>query len=133
MIKKKTKMTNNRSLKEDANINKIVGEKIRQLRLANGWSRTQVVRHIGVSNQQLLKYETGENRVSTGRLTLIAKVFQKPLSYFYDQYEVDNDTPKLSNKIGADLYSNFMKLKSEKLKKSISNLLRNLVEEQDNE
>ena len=122
-------MTDNRTLKEDTRINKKVGEKIRQLRLDNGFSRTQVIKHIGVSNQQLLKYETGKNKVSTGRLKLIAQLFQKPLSYFYEE-DNNNYVADITTRIGANVYRNFMKLKSEKLKKSISGLLRNLVEVQ---
>jgi len=121
-------MTDHRTLKDDVLINRAMGEKIRQLRLSNSWSRTQVVRHIGVSNQQLLKYERGQNKVSMGRLKLIAKLFEKPISYFYEEPKIDNYAPELTCKLATGVYNNFIKLKNEKLKKSISNLIRTLVD-----
>lgn len=38
---------------------------------------------IGVSTQQLRKYENAKNRISAARLSLIAKVLDKDISYFY--------------------------------------------------
>ena len=38
---------------------------------------------IGVSAQQLRKYENAKNRISAARLSLIAKVLDKDISYFY--------------------------------------------------
>ena len=38
---------------------------------------------IGVSAQQLPKYENAKNRISAARLSLIAKVLDKDISYFY--------------------------------------------------
>ena len=54
-------------------VDKYVGERIYSLRLASGWSRQQLSESIGVTHQQLLKYEKGTNRLSIGRLMLIAK------------------------------------------------------------
>ena len=38
---------------------------------------------IGVSAQQLRKYENAKNRISAARLSLIAKVLDNDISYFY--------------------------------------------------
>jgi transcriptional regulator with XRE-family HTH domain len=51
-----------------------VGRNVRIWRLARGLSQTQLADRIGVTFQQVQKYESGGNRISTGRLTKIARV-----------------------------------------------------------
>ena len=43
----------------------------------------ELAKKIGVSAQQLQKYENAKNRISAARLSLIAKVLDKDISYFY--------------------------------------------------
>ncbi len=52
-----------------------VGINIRQLRIARGLSQTAVADKIGVSFQQIQKYEKGQNRVAGSRLMQIAELF----------------------------------------------------------
>ena len=68
-------------------IDKIAGNKIEKLRLSMGLSRAQLGEKIDVTHQQLQKYERGSNRISFGRMCVIAKVLHKPLSYFCDEPE----------------------------------------------
>jgi transcriptional regulator with XRE-family HTH domain len=51
-----------------------VGRNVRIWRMARGLSQTQLGDRIGVTFQQVQKYESGGNRISTGRLTKIARV-----------------------------------------------------------
>lgn len=68
--------------------NCFIGKKIYNLRLGQKLSRNNLASSIGVTHQQLHKYEKGINRISIGRLLLIAKALNKPISFFYDG--VDN-------------------------------------------
>jgi len=52
-----------------------VGESIRAHRLAAGMTQGEVARRLGVSFQQVQKYENGTNRVGAGRLPQIADMF----------------------------------------------------------
>lgn len=45
-----------------------IGDKIRLLRKERGWSQKQLALELGISFQQLQKYESGENRMSAARL-----------------------------------------------------------------
>lgn len=63
-------------------VEKTIGEKIEQSRILFNISRKELAKVIAVSTQQLYKYETGKNRISVGRLSLIAKKFCKDLNYF---------------------------------------------------
>ncbi|MEA2930160.1 MAG: hypothetical protein QOG38_2588 [Hyphomicrobiales bacterium] len=60
-----------------------IGRKIRTLRLERGLSQSGLADGIGLSFQQLQKYESGANRVSAGRLQRIAGLLGVPVTVFY--------------------------------------------------
>jgi transcriptional regulator with XRE-family HTH domain len=60
-----------------------IGRKIRTLRLERGLSQSRLADGIGLSFQQLQKYESGANRVSAGRLQRIAELLGVPVTVFY--------------------------------------------------
>jgi transcriptional regulator with XRE-family HTH domain len=60
-----------------------VGRRIRIQRMARGMSQTELGKRIGVTFQQVQKYEKGANRVGAGRLTRIATVLEVPVSTFF--------------------------------------------------
>src|SRR5262245_57397545 len=60
-----------------------VGRRIRVQRMARGISQTELGDKIGVTFQQVQKYEKGANRVGASRLTRIAKVLGVPVSTFF--------------------------------------------------
>lgn len=61
---------------------KFVGERIREARLANKLTQRGLSELLGVSFQQVQKYETGANRVATARLDLLTVALNRPLRYF---------------------------------------------------
>ena len=58
----------------------VVGRNIRFTRLAQGLSQSEVARGLGVTFQQLQKYESGTNRVGAGRLVRIAEALDVPVT-----------------------------------------------------
>ncbi|HEV3396754.1 MAG TPA: helix-turn-helix transcriptional regulator [Xanthobacteraceae bacterium] len=64
-----------------------VGQRIRIQRLAAGLSQSELAERIGVTFQQVQKYEKGMNRVGAGRLTKIARVLNVPVGSFFDGRE----------------------------------------------
>src|SRR3954470_8059153 len=60
-----------------------IGQKLRALRLDKGLSQGALAGEIGVTFQQLQKYEKGANRVSAGRLMRIAAALHVPVTAFY--------------------------------------------------
>ncbi|WP_330168760.1 helix-turn-helix transcriptional regulator [Bartonella grahamii] len=60
-----------------------IGRKIRHRRIAMGLSQKELGRFLGVSFQQIQKYEKGANRIGAGCLLEIAKKLQVPMSFFY--------------------------------------------------
>lgn len=61
-----------------------VGEAIRAHRLIIGMSQADLANQLGVSFQQVQKYEKGMNRVGAGRLPQIARIFGIPISALFD-------------------------------------------------
>jgi transcriptional regulator with XRE-family HTH domain len=60
-----------------------IGRKIRALRLERGLSQSGLADGIGLTFQQVQKYEKGANRVSAGRLQRIAQLLNVPVMFFY--------------------------------------------------
>ena len=60
-----------------------IGESIRAYRLAAGMSQGDLAKRLGVSFQQVQKYEKGTNRVGAGRLPQIADMFGVPIGALF--------------------------------------------------
>lgn len=66
-------------------MDKVVGQNIRAARLAQGLSQSGLAEKLGITFQQVQKYEKGTNRVGAGRLFQIASIFALPISSFFDE------------------------------------------------
>ena len=63
---------------EENRVNKIVGLNIRDLRKKHKWTQTQLAEKLGITFQQIGKYEKGQNGLSAVRLLQISKQFDVP-------------------------------------------------------
>jgi transcriptional regulator with XRE-family HTH domain len=61
-----------------------IGQKVRALRLDRGMPQSDLGKLAGVTFQQLKKYEKGANRISAGRLSVIAAALHVPVTAFYE-------------------------------------------------
>ncbi|WP_142416014.1 helix-turn-helix domain-containing protein [Bartonella massiliensis] len=68
---------------QNLNIDLCVGKKIRLRRKMLKMSQTTLGNALGISFQQIQKYENGLNRVSAGRLMEIADILHVPIAFFY--------------------------------------------------
>jgi transcriptional regulator with XRE-family HTH domain len=66
-----------------------VGERIRTRRLLLGMNQETLAAHLGLTFQQVQKYEHGANRVSASRLAEMAKALDVPIRYFFDGITAD--------------------------------------------
>ncbi len=64
-----------------------VGQRIRQRRWMLGMTQQHLADKVGIKFQQIQKYETGANRVSSSRLWDIAAVLEVPVSFFFEGLE----------------------------------------------
>ena len=61
-----------------------VGHRVRLRRTLLGWSQEKLAQALGLTFQQVQKYERGANRVSASKLYEIARTLQTPVTYFFD-------------------------------------------------
>ena len=85
-----------------------VGQTLRVLRLAKRVSQTAVADVLGVTFQQVQKYENGKNRVSPSRLAKLAKFFGVPVSRFFE----DQRLPKTDEKFALDVLTQPLALRA---------------------
>ena len=64
-------------------LDKYIGRKLAEYRRAKGFSQTELGKPLGISYQQIQKYERGMNRISAGRLFLCASILHiDPMAFF---------------------------------------------------
>src|SRR3954467_4687506 len=83
-----------------------VGNRIRLRRTLLGMSQERLAEQMGLTFQQVQKYERGTNRVSSSRLFDLTRIMSVPIAYFYDEMDghVANQSPaKLQGKRPAKL------------------------------
>ena len=62
-----------------------VGHRLRQRRVLVGLSQEKLARMVGITFQQVQKYERGANRIVASRLYELARVLDVPVSYFFQE------------------------------------------------
>jgi len=65
-------------------IDRLIGDRIRIARAYRKWNQDELGEAIGVTFQQVQKYENAANRVSVSRLMSIAVATGMPLSFFFE-------------------------------------------------
>lgn len=76
-------------MKKTTEMDKKIGSQLRFLREANGFNQAFIGKKIGVSYQQIQKYETGVNRISASTLYKLAFVLGAEINDFFMDYEID--------------------------------------------
>ena len=66
-----------------------IGQRIRMHRVLLGMTQERLSEILGISFQQLQKYESGANRIGAGRLPALANALQVPVSSFFEGYTSD--------------------------------------------
>jgi transcriptional regulator with XRE-family HTH domain len=130
--------------KKQANpIDAQVGNRLRLRRMMIGMSQERLGDLLGLTFQQVQKYEKGVNRIGAGRLFEIARILGVPIYYFYegvaDQLtdapgfaEGESSPPVLefvSSGEGLQLSLAYMRIKDSKVRKRVLDLVKSLAEE----
>lgn len=111
-------------------LDQYIGERVRSRRQILGMSQTELARAIGVSFQQVQKYEKGANRVGSGLLYRLAELLEVPISYFYEGYDTKMPSGKAGHEMidrkTANLLRSFNEL-SPQHKDAVAELVRSLA------
>ena len=92
MPRTSTSAAANRSRTQAKSFNTHVGQRIRDKRNERGMSQIEVANALGVTFQQVRKYERGTNRVSASRLYDLSRILSLPLQIFFEGLENQADT-----------------------------------------
>lgn len=118
-----------------------VGARVRMRRFLVGMSQGRLAEQLGVTFQQVQKYEKGMSRISASRLQTIANVFEVPVGFFFENI-ADNsplESDPLSDAADASLLTQdgvalnraFVRIKSAKVRRSIIELVKLLADDCD--
>lgn len=118
-----------------------VGSRLRLRRMLVGMSQEKLGEMLGLTFQQVQKYEKGVNRIGAGRLFQMAHILGVPIGYFYEGVDalpneeggVASDAPLvmefLASGEGLQLCLAFMRIKDAKVRKRVVNLVKSLAYE----
>ena len=121
-------------------IDRKLGQRVRSRRLEIGMSQERLAELLGVTFQQVQKYEKGVNRIAASRLYDIASALQQPVSRFFEglsqgraagvaEAKQDYIDDALATPEGAQLMSVFASIKSQRVRRKVVDLVRTLAEE----
>ena len=109
-------------------IDVLVGRGARELRTLAGMSQTAVAEKLGLTFQQLQKYERGHNRISASRLYELAQIFDVPVAYFFEEVKAGKDAPSrdetLSKRETLELVKAYYKITDPAVRDSIRRLVQ---------
>jgi transcriptional regulator with XRE-family HTH domain len=122
-------------------VDKHVGSRVRMRRLMLDMSQTTLANALGMSFQQIQKYETGTNRIGASRLQHISQILQVPVSFFFDGAPSVPGAPAemgaapspsyasefLATRDGLALTKAFMRIKEPVLRRHIVKLVQQIA------
>jgi transcriptional regulator with XRE-family HTH domain len=124
-----------------------VGSRVRLRRMLLGMSQERLGESMGLTFQQVQKYEKGVNRIGASRLFQISKILDVPVQFFFEESphvdgrkapgmaEADSEAfilEFLNSREGLELNRAFVKIADPKVRKSVVDLVRALSASSDN-
>jgi transcriptional regulator with XRE-family HTH domain len=109
-----------------------VGRRIRLRRTEMGMSQTQLGDELGITFQQVQKYEKGVNRVGASRLVKISEVLKTSVQFLTNQSAKDDSSfsELLVQPYAMDLLKAYTSIKDKKVRASLLRLVDEIVEQE---
>lgn len=111
---------------EETGINRYIGIKLYEARIAAGYSLNDLAQKICVKEQQLLKYENGTNQLSISKLLKIAEVLSLNIEYFIGDIKPTkwNEKTAKDQKLCLSVSNSFMQIKDKACQKLLSDVIK---------
>lgn len=122
-------------------IDKHVGQRLRARRTLLGISQEKLAESVGITFQQIQKYERGTNRISASRLLNFSKILQVEVAYFFQNLEAASEgsesstpAPKMSDQNIMDkketlvLVRTYYSVSDPKVRKNILKFIKSMAE-----
>ena len=105
-----------------------VGQRVKEIRTVRGFTQSNVAEQLGISFQQLQKYETGANRVSASRMFELSKLLKVSPAFFFEGLEGENyeSMPPMDMET-ARIASALSGITNEKLKSRLNTLISEIA------
>ena len=115
-----------------------VGSRVRMRRKMLGLSQEKLGEQLGITFQQVQKYEKGANRIGASRLQTISQVLEVPIGYFFPQEpaavggmgesaQSDYVSDFMMSSEGIELNRAFAQIKDPKLRRKVIELVRTMA------
>ena len=124
-------------------VDKHVGSRVRMRRMMLSMSQEKLGNSLGLTFQQVQKYEKGTNRIGASRLQQIANILQVPVSFFFEgapavagsgRHDGMSEAPSpayvsdfLATSDGLALTKSFMRIHDSKLRRRIVDLVEQIA------
>jgi transcriptional regulator with XRE-family HTH domain len=127
-------------------IDKHIGSRVRMRRLMLNKSQTEIADPLGLTFQQVQKYETGANRISASRLQQLCRILEVPVAFFFEGAPRAQGLPEpsvagaevpayvsdfLATSDGVALVNAFTRIRDAKVRRAIVALVQELVSDPD--
>jgi transcriptional regulator with XRE-family HTH domain len=118
-----------------------VGSRLRQRRMLLGISQEQLAEMLGLTFQQVQKYERGTNRISASRLFQLARALDTPITWFFDEMVSERgverekaeqgaeDSDPMSRRETLELVRVYSRIDDRKVRKKLYEMAKALAEE----
>jgi transcriptional regulator with XRE-family HTH domain len=125
-------------------VDKFVGSRMRMRRLLLNMSKTEIGDALGLTFQQVQKYESGANRIGAGRLQQLCQILRVPVAFFFegapralglpDPIAAEAESPEyvsefLSTSDGLALARAFTRIPDAKLRRAVVALVQQVASE----
>ena len=119
---------------DDVQVDTHVGVKLRQARTLKKLSQTQLGEAVGLTFQQIQKYEKGSNRISASRLWKFSWILELPVSYFFEGLESgtrltanDTEVAETNRRKSMEMVRNFHSIKNERTREAAYQLIKEMA------
>ncbi len=119
-----------------------VGNRVRQRRTLLGMNQTALAEALGLTFQQVQKYEKGTNRISASKLWNLTQILDVPVSYFFEKLSEhepraarkgkDRDRDPLSKRETLELVRAYYRITDPNVRKRIYELVKALAKMEEN-
>ena len=119
-----------------------VGSQLKMRRRLLSISQGEIGNNLGLTFQQIQKYEKGTNRIASSRLLKLSKILDVPVEYFFEampdhveqharNFSIENpetfDQVRLVSRETVELILNYYKIKNPKVRKRVFELIKGLA------
>lgn len=128
------------SAKKPNPIDTHVGSRVRLRRMLIGMSQERLGEQMGLTFQQIQKYEKGVNRIGASRLLNLSQILDVPVQFFFDGAPVDGAEISgtengesfiydfVNSREGLELNRAFVRIADPRVRRSVIDLVRSLAE-----